>query len=115
MVERSDSYTPDRGDIIYLDFNPTIGREQKGHRPGFVLSPRSYNKKASLALVMPITKHQKGYPFEVLLPDELSTRGVILTDQIKCIDWRGRKVQFVEFASKEIIEQIQAKIKVLLL
>ncbi|BAU12438.1 transcriptional modulator of MazE/toxin, MazF [Leptolyngbya sp. NIES-3755] len=63
---------------------------------------------------MPITKHQKGYPFEVLLPDGLKTHGVILTDQIKSIDWRGRNVQFVESVAEEIIEEIQAKIRALL-
>ncbi|MGG6267402.1 type II toxin-antitoxin system PemK/MazF family toxin [Leptolyngbya sp. AN03gr2] len=114
-MKQLDPYIPDRGDIIYVDFNPTIGREQKGLRPGFVLSPRSYSKKTSLALVMPITKHQKGYAFEVLLPDGLSTYGVILTDQIKCIDWKGRKVQFIESVSEETVEEVQEKIRALLL
>jgi mRNA interferase MazF len=115
LVKQSNPYIPGRGNIIYLNFDPTIGREQKGTRPAFVLSPRSYNQKSSLALVMPITKHQKGYPFEVLLPDELKTQGVVLTDQIKSIDWRGRNVQFVESVEEELIEEVQAKVRALLL
>jgi mRNA interferase MazF len=86
MVEVSHFYIPDRGDVVYLNFDPTKGHEQRGHRPAFVVSPRSYNERSSLALFMPITKKRKGYPFEVVLPSELQVQGVILTDQIKCLD-----------------------------
>ena len=115
MVEPSNRYIPDRGDIVYLDFDPTKGHEQRGHRPAFVLSPCSYNAKSSLALFMPITKQQKGYPFEVLLPPELQTQGVILADQIKCLDWKARSIQFVESVSESVVEEVQAKIEPLLL
>jgi mRNA interferase MazF len=108
-------YVPSRGDLVYLDFDPTKGHEQRGHRPAFVLSPRSYNAKSSLALFMPITKQQKGYPFEVLLPPELQIQGVILADQIKCLDWKVRGVQFVESVPESVVEEVQAKIELLIL
>jgi mRNA interferase MazF len=115
LVVQTDRYTPDRGDIVYLNFDPTKGHEQRGHRPAFVLSPRGYNAKSSLALFMPITKQQKGYPFEVLLPTELQIQGVILVDQIKCLDWKARSVQFVESAPENVVEEVQAKIEPLIL
>ncbi len=115
MVEPSNRYVPNRGDIVYLDFNPTKGHEQRGHRPAFVLSPRNYNAKSSLALFIPITKQQKGYPFEVLLPSELQIQGVILVDQIKCLDWKARNVQFVELVPEGVVEEVQAKIEPLIL
>lgn len=115
MVEPSNRYVPNRGDIVYLDFNPTKGHEQRGHRPAFVLSPRNYNAKSSLALFIPITKQQKGYPFEVLLPSELQIQGVILVDQIKCLDWKARNVQFVESVPEGVVEEVQAKIEPLIL
>lgn len=115
MVEPTNRYVPSRGDIVYLDFDPSKGHEQRGHRPAFVLSPRSYNAKSSLALFMPITKQQKGYPFEVLLPPELQIQGVILADQIKCLDWKVRSVQFVESAPVSVVEEVQAKIELLVL
>lgn len=108
-------YIPDRGDLVYLDFDPTQGHEQRGYRPAFVLSPRSYNAKSSLALFMPVTKQQKGYPFEVLLPPELQIQGVILADQIKCLDWKSRGVQFVESVPESVVEEVQAKIEPLIL
>jgi mRNA interferase MazF len=107
-------YIPDRGDIVFLNFDPTRGHEQRGHRPALVLSPLSYNRKTSLALFMPITNKQKGYPFEVVLPAELKTQGVVLADQIKCLDWKDRSIEFVEVAPESLIEVVQAKIEPLL-
>ena len=77
-MTQSNPYIPNRGDLVYLDFDPTKGQEQKGLRPAFVLSPRAYNEKSYLALFIPITKQQKGYPFEVSLPTGLKVRGVNL-------------------------------------
>ena len=108
-------YIPSRGDIVYLDFDPTKGHEQRGHRPAFVISPLAYNNKSSLALFMPITRQNKGYPFEVILPDGLNIHGVILTDHIKCLDWKARRVKFIEVAPEEVISEVQAKIEPLLL
>jgi mRNA interferase MazF len=114
MVEVSHFYIPDRGDIVYLNFDPTKGHEQRGHRPAFVVSPRSYNERSYLALFMPIMKKRNGYPFEVVLPPELQVQGVILTDQIKYLDWTVRAIQFVESVPKSLIEEVQAKIVLLL-
>jgi mRNA interferase MazF len=107
-------YVPDRGDIVFLNFDPIRGHEQRGHRPALVLSPISYNRKTSLALFMPITNKQKGYPFEVVLPAELKTQGVVLADQLKCLDWKDRSIEFVEVAPESLIEAVQAKIEPLL-
>ena len=63
---------------------------------------------------MPVTRQQKGYPFEVLLPPGLQVQGVVLADQIKCLDWKARKVQFVETVPEELIEEVQAKVEPLI-
>lgn len=60
------SYVPDRGDIVWLQFNPQAGHEQAGHRPALVLSPASYNRRSGLMLCCPMTSQRKGYPFEVM-------------------------------------------------
>lgn len=104
------SYIPNRGDIVYLDLNPTKGHEQRGYRPALIISPAAYSKKSSLALLCPITSQQKGYPFEILLPEDLQTHGVILVDQIRSLDWRVRQIKFVETVSPEVMAEVQAKI-----
>ncbi len=86
---------PDKGDIVWLSFNPQAGREQYGRRPALVISPKEYNEKTNLAIFCPITSQVKGYPFEVKIPDNLEIGGVILSDQIKSLDWKSRKAEFI--------------------
>lgn len=89
------SYIPDRGDLVWLNFTPQSGHEQAGKRPAFVVSPAVYNKKVGLALFCPVTSQIKGYPFEVLIPDGHSIHGVILSDQLKSLDWKARHAKFI--------------------
>lgn len=91
------------------------GREQQGYRPVFVVSPLKYNRMASMVLACPITSRQKGLSFEVPLTEGMKTSGVILSDQIKSLDWRARKILFVEKAEQDLIEEVQAKIEALIL
>lgn len=104
------AYVPDRGDIVWLQFNPQTGHEQAGHRPALVVSPRAYNARVGLALFCPVTAQVKGYPFEVILPPGLEAQGAILSDQIKSLDWRERKAKRVGTVPTEILEQTVALI-----
>jgi len=107
------NYFPDRGDVVWLQFNPQAGHEQAGKRPALVLSPREYNEKTGLALFCPITSKVKGYPFEVKLPEELLVEGVILADQIKNLDWISQSAQFACKIPVEIIQEVLLKIETL--
>lgn len=104
MVERP--YVPGRGDIVWLTFNPRVGHEQAGHRPGLVMSPRVYNDKTGLALFCPITSRVKGYPFEVTLPAKSEITGVVLSDQIKSLDWRARRAAFAAQAPEKVVGEV---------
>jgi len=107
-------YVPGRGDIVWLNFTPQAGHEQSGKRPALTLSPLAYNRKVGLALFCPITSQQKGYPFEVALPEEGKTSGVVLSDQIRNLDWKARRAAFTEKVSSEVMEQVFAKLSTLL-
>ena len=102
-------YIPDRGDIIWINLDPSLGHEQKGRRPGFVLSPKSYNKVSGLIVACPITSISKKYPYEVVL----GKRGVILTDQIRSLSWQERRVEFITRSSPQIVVEVFNKIKTL--
>lgn len=106
-------YTPERGDIVWLNFTPQSGHEQAGRRPAVVISPAAYNKKVGLALFCPITGHVKGYPFEVALPKNSKISGVILADQIKSLDWKAREVKFISRLSDSILDNTLKKIRLL--
>lgn len=107
-------YVPDRGDWVWMDFHPQAGHEQAGRRPALVLSPVAYNRLTGLALVCPVTRRAKGYAFEVPVSGIDGIRGVVLADQVKCVDWRVRRVEFAGRAPGDIIVETQAKLAPLL-
>jgi mRNA interferase MazF len=108
------SYIPDRGDIIWLNFTPQAGHEQKGTRPALVISPRQYNEKTHLAICCPITSQIKGYPFETLVQGK-KINGAALCDHLKNLDWKTRKAKFIEKAQDTVISECTAKISALIL
>ena len=99
---------------MWLTFTPQAGHEQAGHRPALVLSPRTYSEKTSLALFCPITTRIKGYPFEVALPATGIVTGVVLSDQIKSLDWRARRTRFAYHAPPKVVGEVLEKLAVLL-
>lgn len=103
-------YVPERGDVVWLRFNPQPGHEQAGHRPAVVISPQQYNRRVGLALVCPVTSQVKGYPFEVVLPPGLKAQGAILSDQLKSLDWRVRKARYVCTIPSEVLDETIARI-----
>lgn len=112
MVKRT--YVPCRGDVVWVDFNPTRGHEQSKTRPALVLSPKEYNKKAGLMIACPITSHIKGYAFEVEM-HEKKIDGAALTDQMRSLDWRERHVTFIQKCSRTTLEAVVAHIQILLI
>ena len=108
------AYKPKRGDIVWLTFNPQAGHEQAGRRPALVLSPETYNDKVGLAILCPITSQIKGYPFEVVIPDGLKVNGVILSDQIKSLDWKARNAEFVCKLPAVTVDEVLQKLNTLL-
>jgi len=87
------AYVPERGDVVWITLNPQAGHEQAGRRPAVVLSPAAYNDIVGLAILCPITRQIKGYPFEVRIPSGLPVSGAILADQVKSLDWRAREAE----------------------
>ncbi len=89
-------YTPAKGDLIALTFDPQAGHEQKGRRPALVISNDLFNRRTGLAIVCPITKTERNFPFHVALPEESSVTGFVMVEQVKAIDFQARRARFVE-------------------
>lgn len=107
-------YTPERGDLIWLTFDPQAGHERAGRRPALVLSPKSYHLKTGMALICPVTSRVKGYPFEVALSAGLATAGVVLSDQIRNVDYKARQSDLIEVAPDRVIEEVLQRLNQLL-
>jgi mRNA interferase MazF len=107
-------YVPARGDLAWLQFTPQAGHEQAGTRPALVISPRDYNRRVGLALFCPITSQVKGYPFEVALPAGLKVQGVILSDQVKSLDWRVRRARYAGQVPDEVLQAVVGRALVLI-
>jgi mRNA interferase MazF len=99
-------YIPEQGDIVFLDFNPQAGHEQKGKRPALVVSNKTYNKFVKMAIVCPITNTNRNFPLHVKLDERTQTTGVIMCEQLKALDIYARNVSFYEKAPKDIVEEV---------
>jgi mRNA interferase MazF len=110
MVSR---YVPDTGDIVFLDFDPQVGREQAKRRPALVLTDLRYNRASGLAVVCPLTSKIKPYPFT--LPIAVGdVEGAVLVDQMKSMDWQGRGAEFHSKAPAILVAKVRQYIAVLL-
>ena len=107
-------YVPERGDLIWIEFMPQAGHEQSGRRPALVLSPSDYNLRRGLALVCPISTRVGGFRFEVPVQTDVGITGVVLSDQIKSVDWRARYARYAGTASHDVVDEVIARIETLL-
>ncbi len=114
MVRAEGPYVPDRGGIVWVQFNPQSGHERAGRRPALIVSPGAYNRRVGLALLCSITSQVKGYPVEVRLPAEGKISGVVLADQIKSLDWRARQVELAARAAEPVTREVLQKLGILL-
>ncbi|WP_321494397.1 type II toxin-antitoxin system PemK/MazF family toxin [uncultured Desulfobacter sp.] len=103
-------YIPERGDLVWTDFDPATGNEQMGPRPALVLSPAVFNKKFLLALVAPVTSRVRGHGFEVALTGE-KISGAVLCHQVKTIDFVERGLTFAEKAPVSVVSDTLARVR----
>jgi mRNA interferase MazF len=106
-------YVPRAGDIIWLDFDPQVGREQAKRRPALVVTDEVYNRASGLSVVCPLTSTRKPYPFALPVVVE-KIEGAVLVDHLKSLDWTVRKATFHSKASPELLAKVRAYIGVLL-
>lgn len=95
---------PKRGDLVYIDFTPQAGHEQAGRRSGIILSPQSFNQVTGFVAIAPITNTIRGWGYEIPLPSGLVFGGVILTDQVRSLDWSARNLQIKGQAPAPLVQ-----------
>ena len=101
------SYIPSQGDIVFIDFDPTKGHEQKGYRPAVVISNDIFNKNTKMVIVCPITSNDKVFPTHYNLKNSKKVKGSVLCEHIRSIDYEIRKLKYVEKTNNEDFENIK--------
>ena len=89
-------YSPQQGDVVFLDFNPTKDHEQAGFRPAVVISNNVFNENTKMVMVCPITSNEKDFPTHYILEDTKKIYGSVLCEHIRSIDYEIRNLKFVE-------------------
>ena len=107
------SALPDRGALVWVDFTPQSGREQAGHRPALVVSPRIYHERSKLAVVCPITSNTRPWPWKVMLPDGLAVSGAVVVDLVRAIERAARRLRPAGAAPQTVVAEVQAKLAAL--
>ncbi len=99
-------YVPDKGDIVWLNFDPSAGKEIMKRRPAFVISRKLFNEHTGFVIVAPITNTVRGMKLEVILPEDISTSGAVLIHQMKSLDFDDREIELIEKAPDTIVDMV---------
>lgn len=102
------------GDIVWAEFDPALGTEQAGRRPALVVTRAIYHEGCGRALVCPISRTQREWPFEVSLREGMKTAGVVLVDQVRIVDRAARIFGIVEAAPAEVLAEVRGKLAALI-
>ncbi len=103
-------YIPAQGDFVVLTFDPQAGHEQMGRRPALVVSVNAFNLGTRMAICCPVTNTNRRSPFHIAVPDSSSLTGFVMCEQVRSIDYRSRKVKFVEKSPSEFLDEVLAVI-----
>lgn len=95
-MSKKNIYIPKKGDIVWIDFDPSAGMEIQKRRPGLVISRYDFNRKTMFAIVCPITSTIKKLPTRYTLPEEMEINGQVLISKLKSFDFKERKIRQVD-------------------
>lgn len=99
------AYTPERNDIIWLDFEPTKAKEIGKYRPALVLSSKDYNQATGLIICCPISTSVRGGLTEVPITN-LDQPSVVATNLIQTLSWRERKAKLIAEAGVGVLQEV---------
>ena len=102
------AYVPRQGDLVALDFDPQAGDEQRGRRPALVVSKDVFNRGTGMAICCPVTNTDRAVPFHVSLEGRTSLTGFVMCEQVKSLDFKSRRVKFIEHAPQEVLDDVLA-------
>lgn len=105
----ANAYIPGRNHIIWLDFEPTKGKEIGKYRPALVLSSQAYNQQTGLLICCPISTSIRGGATEVPV-NNLDQPSVVAASLIQTFSWKERKAKYIADADKGVMENVLVRI-----
>ncbi|WP_220728488.1 type II toxin-antitoxin system PemK/MazF family toxin [Apilactobacillus xinyiensis] len=98
-----------QGDIFYVNFNPSLGHEQKKRRPAIALSNDLVCKKSNMTIVAPISSTERNFPMYFKLSGINNVHGKVMLDQTIALDLKARGVNdndIIGHVSKDELKDI---------
>lgn len=102
-------YLPQKEDLVWIDFDPSAGREIQKRRLALVVSKEDFQRTTCFAVVCPITSTMKDFPTRVTLPEGMEVQGQVIVSQLKSLDYQARSMAFIEKMPEDrmrVIEQL---------
>ena len=105
----NNNYIPERNHVVYMDFEPTKGKEIGKYRPALVLSSKEYNKNTGLVICCPISTSIRGAITEVHI-NNLEKPSVVAASLIQTLSWKERKIKFLAEAEPNVMDDVLFRI-----
>ena len=102
------AYVPRQGDLVALNFHPQAGHEQRGRRPALVVSKDAFNRGTGMAICCPLTNTDRAVPFHVSVAGRTSLSGFVMCEQVKSLDFKSRRVKFIEHVPEKVLDDVLA-------
>jgi len=103
-----------RGDVFWVNFDPTVGAEAQKTRPALVVSNDTNNTHSPIVSIAPITSNlTKIYSFEVEIPARtggLKTRSKVMVNQTRAVD-KLRLIKRIGHLPAELMAQTNRALK----
>lgn len=102
-------YVPDRNHLVWLDFEPTKGKEIGKYRPALVLSSHAYNRQTGLLICCPVSTSVRGGMTEVPV-NNIGSPSVVAASLVQTLSWTERKAKFIAEADDGVMEAVLARL-----
>ncbi len=116
MVTKLLKRVPKRGEIYWINFDPTVGHEIKKTRPALILQNNLSNTHSPVVIVAAISGYDANdtvYPNEVILLKQkgLNKNSIILLNQLRTVD-KTRLIKFVGKINQDTQSQVDSALKI---
>lgn len=110
---------PRRGEVWWINFSPTRGREQRGDRPALIISDDRLNASpAELVIAIPMTTTRRGVPWHVEVragqAEGLSDTGYVMCDQVRTVSRERLRRRGARHVDSSVLEEVEDRLRILM-